>query len=152
MAKKAKKVVNKVKTDHTIYDKVAIRQALVKLHRDYEFQDLGWNEDLYESNKNYQRNFRVLCNDFFPLFFNFCANEHEMNPILSCERAAEVLNEVEEEILYYNEDERPKIQDLTTDEILFASGFFMSMFLIEYCNWSKKRVDYLFDNLSKFNK
>jgi len=41
---------------------------------------------------------------------------------------------------------------LTTDEILFASGFFMSMFLIEYCNWSKKRVDYLFDNLSKFNK
>jgi hypothetical protein len=73
MAKKAKKVVNKVKTDHTIYDKVAIRQALVKLHRDYEFQDLGWNEDLYESNKNYQRNFRVLCNDFFPLFFNFCA-------------------------------------------------------------------------------
>jgi hypothetical protein len=151
-ANQKKKVVNKVKTDHTIYDKVVIREGLVKLHRDYEFQDLGWDEDLYDSNENYQINFRILCNDFFPLFFNFCANEHEINPIKSCERAAEVLSGVEKEILYYNEDERPRIQDLTLDEILFASGFFMTSFLTEYCNWSIKRVDYFFDNLSKFKK
>ena len=148
-----KKVVNTVKTDHDIYDKVVIREGFVKFHRDCEVQDLGWDEEMCDMNENYQKNFRVLCNDFTPLFFNFCAYQHEENPIKSCERAGEVLSEVEEEILYYNEgDERPKIQDLTLDEILFASGFFMNGFLTEYCNWSEDRVNYFFNNLSKFKK
>jgi len=152
-ANQKKKVVNKVKTDHTIYDKVVIRESLVKFHRDYEVQDLGWDEEMYEWNENYQQNFRVLCNDFFPLFFNFCVNEHEINPIKSCERAKEVMQEASDEILYYNEGcDRPQIQDLTLDEIAFAAGFFMRSILQNYCYWTEKRTDYYYDNLSKFKK
>ena len=146
-----KKVVNKVKTDHTVYDKVVIRKGLVQWHRDYDVQTLEHDCEMYEWNENYQQNFRVLCDDFFPLFFNFCADEHSINPIKSCERAKEVMFGASDEMLYYNEGfERPKIQDLTLDEISFAAGFFMRSILQDYCNWTEKRTDFYYDNLSKF--